>query len=428
MTDDPDKSGEIPREKSDTADSDCMRWVAEFSADLRQMWEQAGKPSSRQMSRKAGYSHTALLGALSGSGGRLPSRDLTLGLVRACGGDEQDWLARWQKAHARITADREVVKISVAAHESPEVHPGPSWQVRWRIGAASIAPVIIVIIGVAVTQSTSGSQISSTDQSTAGDRKPPLTQSTTRLGPGSSGQNFSLPSFPSGTGLGAGTGNRNSSSPPAQSTTGLGPGSGGQNFPPRSTPSGTGLGAGTGNRNSFSPLAQSNTRLGAGATLQNPSPSPTRSGADPGIQDPPSQAPSVASRSSTPQASQPAPQAPTSESSQTPPRSFPADKKCKQDVEKGHVYTPCMFLVQGTGEYYGTSTPDNPGGVVEHTLIVQECTVNNTNCTTASATHGYETDHKNAAHGWAYKACGSAKWTDGQQIVFACSDLIGYPV
>jgi hypothetical protein len=107
---------------------------------------------------------------------------------------------------------------------------------------------------------------------------------------------------------------------------------------------------------------------------------------------------------------------------------FSADKKCNQDAENGHIYTPCMVLVQGTGEYYGTSTLDDPGGVVDHTLVVQQCTVNNTGCTDASATHGYETDHKSAGHGWAYKACGSVKWKDGQQIVFACTGLIGYPV
>jgi hypothetical protein len=61
MTDKPDQPGEPSPEKPDTAESDCARWVTEFTADLRQMWEQAGKPSSRQMSRRAGYSHTALL-------------------------------------------------------------------------------------------------------------------------------------------------------------------------------------------------------------------------------------------------------------------------------------------------------------------------------------------------------------------------------
>jgi len=56
--------------------------VAEFTADLRQAREQTGKPSLRQMSRRAGYSHTVLLSALFGTGGRLPSLGLTLVLLR----------------------------------------------------------------------------------------------------------------------------------------------------------------------------------------------------------------------------------------------------------------------------------------------------------------------------------------------------------
>jgi hypothetical protein len=70
--------------------------VVAFVAALRRLREDAGQPSLRTMSRDAHYSHTALSGVL--AGGRLPSRDLTLAFVRACGGDEQAWARRWEAA------------------------------------------------------------------------------------------------------------------------------------------------------------------------------------------------------------------------------------------------------------------------------------------------------------------------------------------
>ncbi|WP_422753926.1 DUF2690 domain-containing protein [Micromonospora sp. WMMD708] len=50
------------------------------------------------MSVTAHYSHTALAGVLSGT--RLPSLELTLAFVRACGGDEAAWRARWHREAA----------------------------------------------------------------------------------------------------------------------------------------------------------------------------------------------------------------------------------------------------------------------------------------------------------------------------------------
>jgi hypothetical protein len=76
------------------------RRLATFVADLRRLRSDAGQPPFRKMAATARYSHTALSGAL--SGGRLPSLDLTLAFVRACGGDEQAWRARWMAENACI--------------------------------------------------------------------------------------------------------------------------------------------------------------------------------------------------------------------------------------------------------------------------------------------------------------------------------------
>jgi hypothetical protein len=74
----------------------------QFLADLRKLRQRAGQPSLRVMSRTAHYSHTALSGVL--SGGRLPSLDLTLAFVRACGGDESEWRARWGRVRNQLDA------------------------------------------------------------------------------------------------------------------------------------------------------------------------------------------------------------------------------------------------------------------------------------------------------------------------------------
>ncbi|MBM7083254.1 DUF2690 domain-containing protein [Micromonospora humidisoli] len=70
----------------------------EFIADLARLRRDAGQPSLRRMSATAHYSHTALAGVLSGT--RLPSLELTLAFVRACGGDEAAWRDRWHREAA----------------------------------------------------------------------------------------------------------------------------------------------------------------------------------------------------------------------------------------------------------------------------------------------------------------------------------------
>ncbi|MEU1604147.1 DUF2690 domain-containing protein [Micromonospora matsumotoense] len=66
-----------------------------FVADLARLRREAGQPSLRKMSVTAHYSHTALAGVLSGA--RLPSLELTMAFVRACGGDEAAWRVRWHR-------------------------------------------------------------------------------------------------------------------------------------------------------------------------------------------------------------------------------------------------------------------------------------------------------------------------------------------
>ena len=63
----------------------------------------AGSPSYRAMGERVHFSHTALSKAASGQ--RLPTLEVTLAYVRACGSDdESEWRVRWATAAKRLRA------------------------------------------------------------------------------------------------------------------------------------------------------------------------------------------------------------------------------------------------------------------------------------------------------------------------------------
>jgi hypothetical protein len=72
--------------------------VANLAARLRQLREDAGRPSYRQLAGTAYYSHSALSQAAAGR--ELPSLAVTLAFAQACGGDRQEWIALWHEAAA----------------------------------------------------------------------------------------------------------------------------------------------------------------------------------------------------------------------------------------------------------------------------------------------------------------------------------------
>jgi Protein of unknown function (DUF2690) len=122
--------------------------VAALAAQLRQLREDAGRPPYRQLARTAFYSHSALSQAAAGR--ELPSLAVTLAFVEACGGDRQEWTARWQAAAAASGVGTEVPEVSAASGE-PVTAARPSnggrlgWirRARWRLlsmaGAAAVA-------------------------------------------------------------------------------------------------------------------------------------------------------------------------------------------------------------------------------------------------------------------------------------------------
>lgn len=70
--------------------------LAAFASDLRTLRHEAGHMTYRVMAKRTGYSVTTL--SVAASGASLPSLEVTLAYVQACGGDPQQWQDRWRQA------------------------------------------------------------------------------------------------------------------------------------------------------------------------------------------------------------------------------------------------------------------------------------------------------------------------------------------
>ncbi|MFF5518787.1 nSTAND1 domain-containing NTPase [Streptomyces coeruleorubidus] len=77
--------------------------VQRFAAGLRALREAAGRPTYREMARRARYGVTTLSQAAAGK--QLPTRAVTLAYVKACGGDLAEWERRWREASDELAAE-----------------------------------------------------------------------------------------------------------------------------------------------------------------------------------------------------------------------------------------------------------------------------------------------------------------------------------
>ncbi|WP_395575844.1 WD40 repeat domain-containing protein [Streptomyces sp. BK79] len=77
--------------------------VQRFAAGLRALRESAGRPTYRDMARRARYGVTTLSQAAAGR--QLPTRAVTLAYVEACGGDLDEWERRWHEASRELAAE-----------------------------------------------------------------------------------------------------------------------------------------------------------------------------------------------------------------------------------------------------------------------------------------------------------------------------------
>jgi energy-coupling factor transporter ATP-binding protein EcfA2 len=85
--------------------------LVRFAEDLRRLRHDAGSPAYRTLSGIAHFSVATLSGAAAGH--KLPSLDVTLAYVRACGGDLDRWERRWHEAAAELAAE-------AAQHKPPD--------------------------------------------------------------------------------------------------------------------------------------------------------------------------------------------------------------------------------------------------------------------------------------------------------------------
>ncbi|MGW2721603.1 nSTAND1 domain-containing NTPase [Streptomyces sp. NPDC001492] len=77
--------------------------VARFAADLRKLRAEADSPTYRVMADRSGQGASTLSQAAGGE--RLPTLPVVLAYVRACGGNEAQWEARWRETAAEVAAE-----------------------------------------------------------------------------------------------------------------------------------------------------------------------------------------------------------------------------------------------------------------------------------------------------------------------------------
>lgn len=95
--------------------------VERFAEDLRELRLAAGKPTYEKLGRLAGCSKSTVHEALTGT--RLPSLDITLGLVRALGANEQQWRERWTATRRSLDESQPLAAAGpVDETERPETY------------------------------------------------------------------------------------------------------------------------------------------------------------------------------------------------------------------------------------------------------------------------------------------------------------------
>ncbi|MFL6073352.1 MAG: helix-turn-helix domain-containing protein [Mycobacteriales bacterium] len=119
-----------------------------FAWDLRLLRAKAGGMSYRQLAQRVEFSASALSAAASGTA--VPSRQVTLAYVNACGGDPRDWERRWNELQASravraLTVDRPLCPPGGAGAEGPALAEPP---VRWRRRAAAVGLATLLLVSL----------------------------------------------------------------------------------------------------------------------------------------------------------------------------------------------------------------------------------------------------------------------------------------
>ncbi|NRQ35428.1 DUF2690 domain-containing protein [Nonomuraea sp. NN258] len=143
--------------------------VQAFAFELRRLREKAGKPAYRELAKQAHYSAAAL--ARAADGHKLPTLELTLAYVAACGGDMEEWKQRWhdlgtsgnappiaapRPVPAENPAPQEFASEVMAAVETPRPRAGLRSRRRWTV--VIMGAVLLLVVGtvLALIFSTAG--------------------------------------------------------------------------------------------------------------------------------------------------------------------------------------------------------------------------------------------------------------------------------
>lgn len=128
--------------------------VQSFASCLRKLRVDCGNPTYRALAKRAHYSHTVLADATKGE--RLPTLAVALAFVAACGGDTDEWRARWHLCQQQLLGapspplDAPPVPVPLPA-SLDEPAAGPSVPARaGRRGTGTVRRLAVVAGAVAL--------------------------------------------------------------------------------------------------------------------------------------------------------------------------------------------------------------------------------------------------------------------------------------
>src|SRR6185437_2241512 len=125
--------------------------IERFAADLRALRERAGQPTYRGLALRAHYAVSTLSQAAAGN--RLPTLEVALAYVRACGADEaaqQEWCRRWQQLAGQSDPVGQRGE-SEPAMTQPAVAPGTAPDGGRRAGVGRLAGAALACLLVLTT-------------------------------------------------------------------------------------------------------------------------------------------------------------------------------------------------------------------------------------------------------------------------------------
>jgi hypothetical protein len=112
-----------------------------FAHDLRELRRgQGGGLPYREMAKRANYSSTVLSEAAAGR--KLPTLPVTMAYVRACGGDADEWGARWRSVAEEIDGGTATSEVEPSVRTLPRSHPSSS------VGLALVGATVLAVVAV----------------------------------------------------------------------------------------------------------------------------------------------------------------------------------------------------------------------------------------------------------------------------------------